>query len=295
MKKFTAMVISLTMVATISGCSAQNGEERTVTKENTTTTAVTTTATTTTPAVTTTAPAVTTEEATTTTTVATTAEVETTTEAPKKPELVVNKENGKVFLDFKKLPQSPEFNLGTSIASATAVLNYYGIEVTKSELFEYVPISKHSDADGLWENPKEFFLGDPTGYEMGYCSSDVLKNSIEAYLEANNISDIEVVDLSGSNFTDFYAEIEAGNPVIIWAESTMASLDVFQEIPLKNGEIFKYSPLYQCMTLVGYEDSGTIIEADPMRESAENNTYSESEAISSYEMMGKQALVIRRK
>lgn len=300
MKKASSFVISLIAAVLISGCAAENSEAQTVNEDTTTTvttTAATTKSATATSAVSTTVPAVTTE--------VTTTKVETTTKAPIKPDvditstkkvdIVVNNEDGVVSLNVEPLSESPEFIYGTSIASATAALNYYGFGCAKSELLKYMPIVKSADENGLWEDPNDYFLGDPEGNEMGYCSSSVLKDTITSYWEANNITDYEVIDLSGTGLTELYSEIDAGNPVIIWVEIAMHSFNGTQELPLKNGNTFIYCPLSQCMVLVGYKNGNKVIVSDPAKIIAEYDTYMESDALGSYEMMGEQALVIHKK
>lgn len=305
MKKITAMAFFLTMLATISGCSSQDSNnEGLSTVVSTTTSAVTTTPATTQAPASTTTPIVTVgavkNTQATTTAEAITTQNETTTQEVSSPEVnitstieantTVNREDGNVYLSIKNVSEYPEFHSGTAIACATAVLNYYGFGCDKLEMLQYFQI----DENGFWEDPNDYFLGNPENMN-GYCSESVLKKAITSYWEANNISDYEIVDLSGSNFTDLYSEIESGNPVIFWTSVAMMRFDEqIEEFTLKDGSTFQFSTCFECMVLSGY-DGGMVYVCDPLASLPEFYYYTEEDTIKAYDSLGKKAIVIHKK
>lgn len=222
----------------------------------------------------------------------TTTSIEETTTATTMEETVEPK---KVVLDVTNISLYPELPMGSAIVSAAIGLNYYGFNCNKSSLMKYITFMNSDDEYGLWGNPNELFIGSPEDNNFGYCSSTVIKNAITSFLNDNGGSAYQVVDITGTSFTDLYAEIDNNNPVIIWASNGMMDMIHPFPISLQNGETFEYPSNYECICLVGYDtEMNTIYVCDP----AYNDNiveFKKSSAELVYNQLGKQALVIHKK
>ena len=221
MKKLTAAVLSLALLAAnLAGCSDRNDSESSESKVTETTTTTTTSeskedtssenSTTTTEATTTetskeedsssdesttittsvtdssttsnsTTTASTKANDTTTKKVATTTKTTTaaTTQTSTNP-----KSSNRVVLDVKNIQQKPELPKGSEISATTMLLNYYGINVNKMELVNYLEteeLPKNSKGPDPWA----VFVGNPkltTGYG---CYSPVIKFTLINYFMSN--------------------------------------------------------------------------------------------------------------
>ena len=307
MKIIATTVVTLIIGFSLVGCSNResvNSEKETTTVASaTTTTAPTTTiTTTTTPAVTTTAPVTTTEITTTapvttaeatTTPETTTTSAETTTPVTTKTDPFVDKR--RECLNVKNILQLPEFPSGSAPVSGSMLLQYYGFEVDKLTLFKYIPIDKEPKEDGTWGNPWKVFVGDPTTFKYG-CYSPVIKDAIEAYWEETKAEGYEVIDLLGSEFTDLYAEIDSGNPVIIWTNEFMNPVNDKESWKLEDGSTFNGSTEMNCVVLIGYDTTeDTVIVNDPFIPKGEMMEYPRESVELVYNQMEKQALTIHPK
>lgn len=174
----------------------------------------------------------------------------------------------RVRLDVESIQQGPELPRGSEITSAVMVLNYYGINVDKTELLEYMPIMESPDENGYWTTPYDAYVGSPESSDGYGCYSDVIKKTIETYFEDKNISTCRVADVSDQSLYQLFDYIDSGHPVMIWATE-----DMERSFP---GDVWKFgkdeeSDMYytwiggeQCFVLVGYDlVADTVILADP--------------------------------
>lgn len=75
----------------------------------------------------------------------------------------------RVVLPVENIQQNPELPTGSEITSAAIVLNYYGIKCDKTDLLNYLPMSKRpADSTAPWVNPNDYFCGDPRETDNSY-------------------------------------------------------------------------------------------------------------------------------
>lgn len=291
MKKTSSSIIALTVAVLISGCAAQDSEAQTVNKEITTTTAaVTTTVTTTDLLAETTTSSVTTAEGSTTTSETKTAK-ETTLETTSFME-----QDNKVLLNAKSICQFPELPLGDMIVSPTVVLHYLGFECEKTELLKYMNINPTTDENGHWGDPEKELIGDPTGYNLAYASPVVIQKAVNSYLKANKHSEYKVKNICGTDFSDLYAELNSGNPIIFWGTTSMMdSENSFSTLQLQSGNSYRYSPCFHCVVLIGYDNITDTVYVCDSQVQADYVEYPKADVEKAYNQMGKQALVIHKK
>ncbi|MCR4727958.1 MAG: C39 family peptidase [Lachnospiraceae bacterium] len=153
-----------------------------------------------------------------------------------------------VQLPVNNILQNPELPNGCEITSLSIVLNYKGYAVDKCDMSDnYLP--KWPDLSG---DPEYYYLREPRSNGF-YCFATCLCTTIDNYNAANGTA-IQYKNLTGLTASDLYAEIDAGNPVVVWGTLKWRTPNKY-----KNG---LYSNLH-CMVLAGYTDT-TVTIIDPI-------------------------------
>ena len=97
-------------------------------------------------------------------------------------EMYDDTENTKVIPTFPKINQLPDYPNGCESASATMLLNYFGVKITLKELIEnYLPMKEIYTKDGsrYGPDPSLFYAGDPSDKENGWgCYEPVIENTL---------------------------------------------------------------------------------------------------------------------
>lgn len=158
-----------------------------------------------------------------------------------------NKPAGKQ-LPVANIMQNPDLPNGCEITSLTICLNYKGYSVDKCDMSDnYLP--KWADLTG---DPEYYYLREPRSNGF-YCFASCICTTIDNYNNANGTS-IPYANLTGSDVSTLYQELENGNPVVVWGT-------------LRWGTPRQYSSgLYSnlhCMVLSGYTDT-TVTITDPI-------------------------------
>jgi uncharacterized protein YvpB len=131
--------------------------------------------------------------------------------------------NANYTFSFTTRPQSINLNIPLTIqpyryacnlTAAKMVLAYRGVSVSVDTLYSQVAKDNTAwdSATNTWGNPNSGFVGDLHGVSKGYgVHWGPVSNLIGKY-RGNSIK-------TGWNTTDLLKEVEAGNPVIIWAHN----------------------------------------------------------------------------
>lgn len=164
------------------------------------------------------------------------------------------------ILPVDNILQSPELPSGCEITSLTIVLNYLGYEVSNETMADDYLETSTSSTTNLYEA----FRGNPhdnTGYG---CYSPVIVNAANDFL--NDVGgDVAAYDISGSSLDELFAQIDEGNPIIIWGSTDINEEITFDHTWLSDGETMVWSSLQHCMVLIGYNlDAGTVYVANPL-------------------------------
>jgi len=177
-------------------------------------------------------------------------------------------------LAVTNIKQNPDLPNGCEITSLTIVLNYKGYNVDKCVMSDnYLP--KWPDLSG---DPEYYYLREPRSNGF-YCFATCLGITIDNYNTANGTA-ITYSNLTGSDVSALYNEIENGNPVVVWGTLKWRTPRAYS-----NG---LYSNLH-CMVLSGYTDTTVTIE-DPIYGAATVISRSTFETV--WTQMGSRALVV---
>lgn len=163
-------------------------------------------------------------------------------------------------LDFKNVLQNPELPTGCEITALTAVLNYYGYDVDK------VYMAKNYLALGeLYKDSfSAKFIGEPWDEESYGCYAPVIFDSASRFLN-NEMSKLNIYNISGSDMTVLFAEVSKGHPILVWTSMNLNEKPEVREIELENGNIERWIVPEHCVVLTGYDyTKGVVYIADPL-------------------------------
>lgn len=201
----------------------------------------------------------------------------------------------KVFMNMDPLMQLPELPNGCEIVSLTAVLNYYGFEVSKTEMAdEYLPKEPFTvKNDKLYgPDPNKAYVGNPRNTKGAFFSyappiAAAAKSYLNSIGQSNNITDI-----SGNSREQITKYLDKGIPVIIWTTLDLSEPKMKASWYLNDtGEYFPAPVNLHCVVLDGYEDKDNLVYVmNPLKGQV---TYNADQFFKSYEDIGSHALIIQ--
>jgi uncharacterized protein YvpB len=179
-----------------------------------------------------------------------------------------SQETRRVYLDVNNILQNPELPTGCEAVSATIVLNYYGANMSKTELVdEYLPYS---------DDPNQGFCGGTPydksdGSDMQWVAAAPIATAMNQALVAHGMN-YTAKDISGTSFENVLTYVKNGHPVVFWALENMS-----------RGS--------HTLVLMGYDlDAGVCYFADPMKEGIQ--AYSVDSTRYAYNTRGQYAVVV---
>lgn len=187
-------------------------------------------------------------------------------------------------LDVTPVLQLPELPTGCEITSLATVLNYYGYDISKTQLAdEYLDCGKIGQTD-----PDEKFIGSPYDEHSCGCYSNVIADAARDFSTKNNCN-FKIYNLNGLSLDELYEYIENGSPVILWA--TIDLMETYRNITWDiDGKEIAWRANEHCMVLIGYDkDNDTCIVSDPLKGIME---YPKELFNQRYEELGKQAVIL---
>lgn len=199
-------------------------------------------------------------------------------------------------LDVPIVMQNPELPHGCEITSLTAVLNYYGLNVTKLEMADnYLPKQTISTVGGqrFGPNPAQAFAGNPRDKAHGmYVLAAPIVKAAEAVI-ADKHAELRVTNKSGATQDEILQLVREGVPVVTWV-----TLDLSE--PKKSsdkGWIYEgetvpheaYMNLH-AVVLTGHLGDKVVV-MDPLKGFV---TYNVHQFFKSYKDLGEQAVAVHK-
>jgi len=202
-------------------------------------------------------------------------------------------EANKGYVKVQSLLQNPELPNGCEIVSLTAVLNYYGYAVSKTEMADtYLP-----KQDFEWKNDKKIgpnpyitYAGNPRSNTNGWYSfAPPLVKATENYMKTQENKMI-AMDVSGSTIDELQNYIIEGKPVVVWVTLDLSTPRLNSNWYIKDsGEYQAYTNLH-VVVLHGFnEETGVVYAMNPL---VGHVQYEMDKFFTSYEEMGKHALML---
>ena len=199
-------------------------------------------------------------------------------------------------LDVPVVMQNPELPHGCEITSLTAVLNYYGMKVTKLEMTDtYLPKKKIDTENGqrIGPNPNQAFAGDPRDKANGmYVFAAPIVKAAEAAI-ADKQANLRVTNMSGASQDEILQLVREGVPVVTWV-----TLDLSEpKTKSDKGWIYegesKSSAAYMnlhAVVLTGHLGDKVVV-MDPLKGYV---TYNVDQFFKSYKELRKQAVAVHK-
>lgn len=209
---------------------------------------------------------------------------------PAAPKNSPKKLSGKT-LPVENILQMPELKAGCEVTSAAIVLNYFGCNVKKTELVDYLSMDngfKTVNGQPYGPDPWKVFAGRPD--DKYGCYAPVITDMANRYL-LDAKSDLTAVDISGAAPLELYSCIDSGFPVVVWATTFLQEPSVGPEWYLNDtGEYYQWILREHCLVLKGYTEK-TVTFCDPLDERG-TVTYDRSLFELRYAQMYSQAVLI---
>ena len=184
-------------------------------------------------------------------------------------------------IDVPFISQMPDFPTGCEGVSAVMVLRTAGVYTTP-ELF----FAKYLTISDFPFDPDKSYCGDP-GDDSGMgCYAPALAQGMNKALSSTSYEASVTNGLSMDKLCSIY--IDNDIPVIIWASVDMSQLHIADTWEY-NGKVIEWKSPEHCLVLVGYEKEYYIFN-DPLTHKCKY--YPRNSVISSYNMMGRQAVVV---
>lgn len=217
----------------------------------------------------------------------------TTTQPPILPDIIITKGispyseeiPSEYYIDAEQIYQEPELPSGCEITSLTMLLNYLGFDADKVDLCD-----NYLEKDYTYnKNFSQAFIGNPkdgTGYG---CYAPVITKAAQKYL-AKKKSDLDIYDLSGTDFRELFSYIADDKPIVIWASMGLVNVNYYNAFTTdKNENVYWYENEH-CMLLTGYDIyNETVTVCDPLRG---EYTYNMNRFEEIYNELEKQAVTI---
>lgn len=190
--------------------------------------------------------------------------------------------------DINCIYQEPQLPTGCEITSLTMLLNYFGFDVSKTEMASDFLTKDYKGDVGF----DKAFIGDPTWYDGYGCFAPVIAEAGQKYL-ATQDTDYQAVDISGKSLDELYDYIAHDVPVVTWC--SMDLIDVYKHFcfyDAEGNEVYWYDNEH-CVLLCGYDtESNTVTVADPLNGIVKYNAGRFEEI---YDELERQAVILEKK
>lgn len=171
---------------------------------------------------------------------------------------------------------------GCEITSLAMILNYHGIKVTKTELFQKVDKVPWKYNNGLRGNPNQGFVGDmERGPGLAVYHRPLMKL-------AKQYVGNRAEDLTGKNIKEIYQKVDQGLPVLVIISATLKPTNDFQNWNTPNGTITVTFHTHS-VVITGYDHNYVYVN-NPF--GYKNQKVERKGFEASWKQLGSQAIVI---
>lgn len=197
-----------------------------------------------------------------------------------------------VYIPVDTIMQKPELPNGCEITSLTAVLNYYGYEVSKNEMADvYLPKQPFVTRDGklYGANPYKAYAGDPKDERGGFFTyAPPIVEAANNYFEAAD-GNKSPFDISQSTREEIIDYLNNGIPVVIWMTIDLKAPRINYSWYFHDTEEYFDAPVnLHSVVINGYVDENVHV-MDPLKGQV---IYNADAFFQSYYSLGSHAMVI---
>jgi uncharacterized protein YvpB len=198
--------------------------------------------------------------------------------------------SGAILLKVPIVKQA--MKLDCEAAALTAALQYRGLSISQEQVFSQLPLDLQPAVveQGrlvAWGDPYTAFVGNVNGSEEAYTGYGVYYPPIAQVAENQGFT---AVQGGGWSWTSLLGQLEAGNPVVVWAPWHLRSAYVTAYTAFDGRSVW-FSNQEHAQVLVGYNPaSGTVTLMDPW--DGDNQTYSLSLFMARFDAFQAQAVAV---
>ena len=199
-----------------------------------------------------------------------------------------------VYIPINPLMQEPELPNGCEIVSLTAILNYYGYNVSKTIMADqYLPKQafRLKDSKIYGPNPYEAYPGNPRSKKIGWYSfAPPIVEAADRYL-ATQTNKMKATNISGSSKEEILSLLNHGVPVVVWVTLDLSKPTLNAHWYLNDiGQYYKAYTNLHVVVLNGYKED-VVHVMNPLKGQVE---YNMEAFFKSYDEMGKHAVVLEK-
>lgn len=199
-----------------------------------------------------------------------------------------------VYIPIQTLMQQPELPNGCEIVSLTAILNYYGYDVSKLTMADqFLPKQAlYKQGRKLYgPDPYKAYAGNPRSKINGWYSfAPPIVEAANNYM-ATQKDKLKAINISGSTKEQLLSYLNNGIPIVIWITLDLSSPSLGGRWYLSDtGEYYKAYTNLHAVVLNGYKED-VVHVMNPLKGQVEYNI---DAFFKSYEEMGKHAVVLER-
>jgi len=198
------------------------------------------------------------------------------------------------YIDVPIVMQNPELPNGCEITALTSILNYYGMNVSKTTMADkYLPkVAFRTLKDKrVGPNPHIAYAGNPRDLKGGwYVFATPIADAAKKSIAANKM-DLTAENVSGSTREEILSYIDQSIPVVVWVTRDLSP-------PIRRGGWYiegknefhsSYTNLH-AVVLNGW-NNGKVHIMNPLKG---HQSISEEAFFDSYEALGSQAVIIKK-
>ncbi|MCM1052902.1 MAG: C39 family peptidase [Ruminococcus sp.] len=199
--------------------------------------------------------------------------------------------SSEMIIDVPLINQNPSYPNGCEAASATMLLNYYGIDITLEEFINYLPKDKVYKEDGTryGPNPALYYAGNPSDKDNGWgCFDIVIAKTITSILNDYKSSLKVVYQNNKSNLSTLISDA----PALIWVTTDYEEVsEVFTWQSYDKKVTYTYPLGEHVVVLTGSDDNYYYIN-DPLKD-IKNIKVPKEQLEKCYDSLGRQFVLLK--
>jgi len=198
------------------------------------------------------------------------------------------RDNERIIQGVPIIRQFPQLPTGCEATSATMLLRWAGVNVSKEDVARAIPrgsIPVLREGKLRGGNPNSVFVGNPFS-KRGYgVYHSPIANVIDRYLPG------KALDITGTTFNNLLEIVNSGRPVVVWVTINKAPARVSKIWYDSNGNKVVWKIPEHAVVLVGYTDAHVIVN-DPWTGKVER--WNRGIFKNRWEAMGRQAVTVKK-
>lgn len=200
-----------------------------------------------------------------------------------------------IINNFPLVKQNPDYPNGCEVASATMLLEHYGINIDMKEYVDnYLPKKEVYEENGLryGPDPSQYYAGNPSDSSRGWGTFlPVIKNSLYTIFKDKLPAETVGHVYTSEDKLPLEEYVQTGNPVLTWTTVDYSEAkDIYEWFSYDKSRTYTYPKKAHVVVIVGMDKDYYYLN-DPLKDEKAIKVLRET-FDKSYDSMGRQALYI---